>query len=971
MYIERNLSYTNPSMKKGLLLILSLLLPTLVMAGTVGKDAAMKKARSFMDSRNGAKTRSVQAELQLAAAQEGYYIFNVSRQGGFVIVSSDDCAPDILGYADSGTIDPDNMPDNMKAWLQGYADQISWMKANGAKPWQQTMTRGGARNAISPLLTSHWTQNAPYNNQTPTYVITYTDNTTETKHYVTGCVATAVGQIMYYSKWPTGNTKAIPEYKPDNSGGTSFPTLPALGATMFDWLKMGDRMTDSDDGAKEVAKLMKYIGTAVQMNYAKDGSGANDGVAIKAMKNYFGYTNATYLERNKFSYSEWIDIIYSELSAGRPVLYGGQSTGGGHAFVCDGYAEDDLFHINWGWNNGQDGYFRLSALKPEDEGIGGSTTGDGYRMMQDIGVGLANPDFTASYPSGEFTNPTLTVVSVTPTNLTANQANDITITIQNESTTEVFHDNITVALMKNKDDILQNLAGTTVDIEPGKIKDITLSVTPTYFGTSIPLAVFNGYFGGTKLKTVNVTIAEGSGSGTPTETSNDVELTFSVKVINLSSDGKYILGDKAKLAITATNNDNKNYSGYIGYYLDWSMSGYNGTGSGYVSTTVAANSSKTVEKELDFKQFVQNLIAKGLPATSDYTTGSYTFQASYNKAGSFTQNEASKTDTYGCKPGLTYYNAAGELMYDIATATYTAPTDAKLVDLRGQTTVNSITPSQNPNCLYLLDESATAPSGLTTNIVKGTSSASITLQDGYDLFAPFDITASQISYTRKITTPYTVTSGKSKGWTTICLPFDVTTIKADGTAIDWFKNSSDKGKDFWLAEFKSDDASRVTFDYASEMKAYTPYIIAVPGDQWGREYDLTGKTLTFSGTNATIKSAPKATVSGSNFKFSGALNKQSLTDVYALNAEGNKFENGNSTVDAFRAYFAPGTISYAPKSFDIVFGDGGATGISTVTSQTEIPAIVYDLTGKKVGIATEIDQLPRGIYIVNGKKIIK
>lgn len=954
MYIERNLSYTNPSMKKGLLLILSLLLPALVMAGTVGKDAAMKKARSFMDSRNGAKTRSVQAELQLAAAQEGYYIFNVSRQGGFVIVSSDDCAPDILGYADSGTIDPDNMPDNMKAWLQGYADQISWMKANGAKSWQQPMTRGGARNAISPLLTSHWTQNAPYNNQTPTYV---TDNTKETKHYVTGCVATAVGQIMYYSKWPTGNTTAIPGYTPEDS---SYPTLPNLDATTFDWSKMGDRMTDSDDEAKEVAKLMKYIGTAVQMNYAEDGSGANDAVAVDAMKNYFGYTNATYLERKKFTYSEWIDIIYSELAAGRPVFYGGQSTGGGHAFVCDGYAEDDLFHINWGWNNGQDGYFRLSALKPEDEGIGGSTTGDGYRMWQDIGVGLAKPNFTASYPTGADTNPTLTVVSVTPDNLTANQANDITIKIKNESTTEAFHDNITVALMKNKDDILQNLAGTTVDIEPGKTKEITLSVTPIWSGT-IPLAVFNGYFGGTKLETVNVTIAKGSGGETPAETSNDVELTFSVKVNNaLTESGtNYILGNKVKATVTVTNSTETAYKGFIGLFLwVWDNNG-NGSASGYsTGGLVGANSCIDIDFEYD--------VSEG---------GTYSLTPFYFKGGTDKSNRvedrADISKSYVATPAITYYAANGALKYAKATVNYTAPTDAKLVDLRGQTAVKSITPSKNPNCLYLLDESATAPNGLTTNIVKGTSSESITLQDGYDLFAPFDITASKISYTRKITTPYTVTSGKSKGWTTICLPFDVTTIKADGTAIDWFKSSSDKRKDFWLAEFESDGARSVTFDYASEMKAYTPYIIAVPGDQWGSEYDLTGKTLTFSGTNATIKSAPKATVSGSNFKFSGALNKQSLTDVYALNTEGNKFESGNSTVDAFRAYFAPGTISYAPKSFDIVFGDGDATGISTVTPQTESAAIVYDLTGKKVGIATEIDQLPRGIYIINGKKIIK
>ena len=943
-------------MKKGLLLILSLLLPTLMMASTVGKDAAMKKACSFMDSWNGAKTRSAQAELQLAAAQEGYYIFNVSRKGGFVIVSSDDCAPDILGYADSGTIDPDNMPDNMKAWLQGYADQISWMKANGAKPWQQTMTRGEARNAISPLLTSHWTQYAPYNNQTPTY-------NNGTKHYVTGCVATAVGQIMYYSKWPTGNTKAIPEYTPNNEGDTSYPTLPALTATTFEWSKMADRMADGDQGADEVAKLMKYIGTAVQMNYAEGGSGANDYVAINAMKKYFGYDNATYLGREKFSYSEWIDIIYSELAAGRPVLYGGQSTGGGHTFVCDGYAEDDLFHINWGWDNGQDGYFRLSALQPAAEGIGGSTTGDGYRMWQDIGVGLAQPGFTASYPEGAYTNPTLSVVSMTPTSLTSGQANNITIKIKNESTTEAFHNNITVALMRSNTETLQNLAGTTVDIEAGGTKEITLSVTPDYSGT-MPLAVINGFFEyGTVLKTETVTIAQGSG-GSSAETSNDVELTFSVKVNNaLTESGtNYILGNNVKATVTVTNSTETNFKGYIGLFLwVWDNDG-NGQASGkYTLRTVESNSSSDIDFDYDVSENVK-----------------YSLTPFYFKGGTDASNQivdpTDKNKYYYATPAVTYYAANGELKYAKAEASYTAPADAKAVNLRGQTTVTSITPSQNPNCLYLLDESATTPSGLTTNIVKGTTSDEITLQDGYDLFTPFDITASSISYSRNITTPYTVTSSKnktSKGWTTICLPFDVTEIKANGTSIDWFKSSTDKGKNFWLAEFKSDGANSVTFDYTSQLKAYTPYIIAVPGDQWGSEYDLTGKTLTFSGTNATIKSAPKATVSGSNFKFTGSLMQQSLTSVYALNNDGNKFVGGNSTVDAFRAYFASGTVGYTPMAFDIVFGNGGATGISTVTPQTESAAIVYDLTGKKVGIATEIDQLPRGIYIVNGKKIIK
>ena len=402
----------------------------MLMASPIGKEEAKEKALSFLNGRSSAKARGLNSvkALRLVKSEPCYYVFNIGSRDGFVIVSGDDCAPEILGYADSGEVDPQNMPENMKAWLQGYADQIEWMKEKGIKAQTRSIAKAGAKSAIEPLLKSEWNQYSPFNDQCPTYT-----KDAETKHYVTGCVATAMAQIMYYHKWPEACT-AIPQYTPTGANA-SCPTLPALESTTFDWAKMCDTYNGSEDGT-EVAKLFKYCGTAVQMNYAEGGSSASTGTAVYALMNYFGYSSgARYLGRSGYTYAQWIDIIYGELAAGRPVLYDGQSTGGGHAFVCDGYEEDDLFHINWGWGGQSNGVFRLSILAPEEQGAGGSSTSDGYRMWQSIGVGIEKTNTSPSYPEPANTNPSLEVTSfaIDGGSLTTNTANNTTNSASNNT----------------------------------------------------------------------------------------------------------------------------------------------------------------------------------------------------------------------------------------------------------------------------------------------------------------------------------------------------------------------------------------------------------------------------------------------------------------------------------------------------------------------------------------------------------
>ena len=344
-----------------------LMLPMVMMAEPVGKDEAKQKALAFLNgraaSRAGARAASAQ-ELRLEYTSDEYHIFNRGEKDGFVIVGGDDCAPEILGYADNGTFDWEHMPDNLRAWMQGYKENIKMLRASGVKysaNESAAKTRaGGSKSHIDPLLTSKWDQYEPYYLQTPTL---------DGVHCVTGCVATAMAQVMYYwykkNGYETTLQKDIPAYYSPKIGKT-LDGLPAPAT--FDWANMTDTYGNgSTDAEKQaVAKLMKYCGYSVEMQYVKgslDGSGAWREDIPEALRYYFGYKTASYQNRSWHSTDQWIDILYNELAAARPVLYGGYSYGG-HRFVCDGYDydKDDYFHFNWGWSGGGDGYYTLDKM---------------------------------------------------------------------------------------------------------------------------------------------------------------------------------------------------------------------------------------------------------------------------------------------------------------------------------------------------------------------------------------------------------------------------------------------------------------------------------------------------------------------------------------------------------------------------------------------------------------------------------
>ena len=356
-------------MKKYLLFFLTLFWVNSLMAGVVTEKQALQKAQKFMKGKSFvvAGARSMSPD-KTAEEPSSFYVFNAENQGGFVIVSGDDRTPEILGYADSGELDMDKLPSNVKAWLDGYDQQIKSLGNRQVKALTSTQ-----KATITPLITTQWNQGAPFNLQCPTVT---TDQGKQ--HCLTGCVATAIAQIMYYWKSPVSSTPVLDAYDvgywSDDSGEWKFNVqfnVPELPATTFKWSDMLENYSSTYTEAQgnAVAELMRYVGQSEQMNYGLNGSSASTSLGNWLAN--FGYNKgaASWLTRNNYSTEEWENIIYNELSNQRPVLYDGRTTkpDGGHAFICDGYDGNGRFHINWGWGGSCDGHYLLTVLNPTDK----------------------------------------------------------------------------------------------------------------------------------------------------------------------------------------------------------------------------------------------------------------------------------------------------------------------------------------------------------------------------------------------------------------------------------------------------------------------------------------------------------------------------------------------------------------------------------------------------------------------------
>lgn len=291
-------------MRRQLLTIFSLLVSVLLMAGEVTEQQALSIAQQILKG----KTIQQQESHRAQTVGDGqFYVFNAEGQGGFVIVSADNRTTPVLGYADQGTLDMANLPVNARQWLEGYAKEI---QALGADVQTSKKPRRVIGAPVAPLVTARWDQSAPYNNQCPK------DGTDRS---VTGCVATAMAQVMYYHKWPETAAPALAGY----TTYTNKIKVAALPATTFKWDKMRDdyHYTDIDEGAAAVAEAMRYCGQAVKMDY-----GSNESAGAVSNEDFvkMGYSKtAKLISRSDYSTADWEAIIYNELTNKRPVLYSG------------------------------------------------------------------------------------------------------------------------------------------------------------------------------------------------------------------------------------------------------------------------------------------------------------------------------------------------------------------------------------------------------------------------------------------------------------------------------------------------------------------------------------------------------------------------------------------------------------------------------------------------------------------------
>lgn len=372
-------------MKRLLQLSVLLFLCTWSWAAPITKEQARKKALEFLEKRPNISLargiRQAYAAPDVNGTQQvqvGFYAFNIGQQDGFVLISGDDRTPAILGYADQGTFDTNKMPEAMKWLLDSYERQISLL--DHVKAYKAPANKSDYT-AISPLIKTQWDQAEPYNDLCPI-------DPTTSERCITGCEATAMAQIINYHQYPEATIARIPAY----TSNTRSISVAAIEPTAIDWNHMCNNYFSSytTEEATAVATLMQLCGAALKMDYTSDGSGAYDRDAALSLKKYFGYSeDIRLLDRKYFSADGWDETIYNELANDRPVLFGAQSTGGGHAFVIDGYDSNRLFHVNWGWSGYCDGYFLLSVLDPSsNSGAGASSSTDGYSFNQAAIIGI-------------------------------------------------------------------------------------------------------------------------------------------------------------------------------------------------------------------------------------------------------------------------------------------------------------------------------------------------------------------------------------------------------------------------------------------------------------------------------------------------------------------------------------------------------------------------------------------------------
>lgn len=353
-------------------------------AAVISPDKALNRAiaGSNYQSRVSAATDYKLAfeQIDKATNTPGIYVFAAEDgEPGFIVAAANDEYPHaLLGYSTENIFDPNNIPPQAQWWLDVMAQKVASPSTPAAGQRLSVKDKASTtKTDIPPMVSTVWNQSTPFNNMCPTV---------GGERSVTGCVATAMAQIMDLWQWPANGT----------GGSVTLSGMTVnFNESTYDWNNMIDNYNGSytTNQANAVAKLMLDCGFASQMSYSPGGSGASDFIAGQGMLKHFNYDkHLQYISREWYTDQDWANVIYDELYDGRPIMLCGNDGQVGHAFVCDGYqANSDLFHINWGWGGYYNGYFIITELDPEGSGIGGGSGDAGYNRGNSALIGIEPP----------------------------------------------------------------------------------------------------------------------------------------------------------------------------------------------------------------------------------------------------------------------------------------------------------------------------------------------------------------------------------------------------------------------------------------------------------------------------------------------------------------------------------------------------------------------------------------------------
>lgn len=394
-----------------LLLLCALAAPLLLAARDITPDEAAAVADSFYAEKiapaaatrphagNGGRPALRQAG-RLAGRHGGgtaVYVFNAGTDDGFVLVAGDDRMPAVVGYATEGRFATDDVPLQLRPLIDAYRALYERLQSqpetpHTASPFATMPQASSPGKAVTPLLGGIcWDQEAPFNALCPT------DKRTGTATPA-GCVAIAAAQIMRHYRYPAqgqGSRSYVTETQ-------RLAVSADFGATAYDWDNMLESYTYgaySDKQAQAAAVLAYHVGVACKTDYDAEGSGATAKEIAKAFTNYFLYdSNIEYIDHTHYDTHDWEAVMRAELDAGRPVLQFGEGEAGGHAFVCDGYDAEGLFHYNWGWGGMSNGYYNTVALEPSMLGTGSGL--GAYNFYQSMLTNLQPPTASSTHTAG-------------------------------------------------------------------------------------------------------------------------------------------------------------------------------------------------------------------------------------------------------------------------------------------------------------------------------------------------------------------------------------------------------------------------------------------------------------------------------------------------------------------------------------------------------------------------------------------